>query len=82
VLLVEETGVPRENHRPPVVCWRYAHIQKFRKSNYFKIIVKETRSDNQEWMDNPEKLATLGTQNEDKQKKNKHNTIYVGHKII
>ena len=29
-------------------------------------------------MDNPEKLATQGTQDEDKQKK-KHNTINVGH---
>jgi len=29
-------------------------------------------------MDNPEKLATLGTQDEDKQNK-KHNTICVGH---
>ena len=29
-------------------------------------------------MDNPEKLATLGTQDGDKQNK-KHNTIYVGH---
>ena len=28
--------------------------------------------------DNPEKLATLGTQDEDKQNK-KHNTICVGH---
>jgi hypothetical protein len=27
-------------------------------------------------MDNPEKLATYGTQDEEKQK---HNTIYVGH---
>jgi hypothetical protein len=30
-------------------------------------------------MDKPEKLATLGTQDEDKQNKNKHNTICVGH---
>ena len=29
-------------------------------------------------MDNPEKLASLGTQDEDKQDK-KHNTICVGH---
>ena len=29
-------------------------------------------------MDNPEKLATLGAQDEDKQNK-KHNTICVGH---
>ena len=29
-------------------------------------------------MDNPEKLATLGTQDEDKQNK-KHKTICVGH---
>jgi hypothetical protein len=29
-------------------------------------------------MDNPEKLATLSTQDEDKQSK-KHNTICVGH---
>jgi hypothetical protein len=29
-------------------------------------------------MDKPEKLATLGTQDEDKQNKNKHNTICVG----
>ena len=29
-------------------------------------------------MDNPEKLATLSTQDEDKQNK-KHNTICVGH---
>jgi len=29
-------------------------------------------------MDNPEKLATLDTQDEDKQNV-KHNTIYVGH---
>jgi hypothetical protein len=30
-------------------------------------------------MDNPEKLATLGTQDEDKQNKKKHNIICVGH---
>jgi len=29
-------------------------------------------------MDNPEKLATLGTQDEEKQRKN-HNKIFVGH---
>jgi hypothetical protein len=29
-------------------------------------------------MDNPEKLATYGTQDEDKQNK-KHNTVCVGH---
>jgi hypothetical protein len=29
-------------------------------------------------MDNPEKLASLGTQDEDKQDK-KHNTICIGH---
>ena len=29
-------------------------------------------------MDNPEKLATQGTQDEEKQNK-KHNTIFVGH---
>jgi hypothetical protein len=32
-------------------------------------------------MDNPEKLATLGTQDGDKQSKN-HNTICVGHHHI
>ena len=30
-------------------------------------------------MDNPEKPTTQGTQDEDKQTKQKHNTIYVGH---
>ena len=30
-------------------------------------------------MDNPEKPTTCGTQDEDKQTKQKHNTIYVGH---
>ena len=30
-------------------------------------------------MDNPEKLATLGTQDSRRQTKQKHNTIYVGH---
>jgi hypothetical protein len=29
-------------------------------------------------MDNPEKPTTCGTQDEDKQTKQKHNTIYVG----
>ena len=30
-------------------------------------------------MDYPEKLETQGTQDEDKQNKAKHNTIYAGH---
>jgi hypothetical protein len=30
-------------------------------------------------MDNPEKLATLGTQDEEKQNKKKHSTMCVGH---
>ena len=30
-------------------------------------------------MENPEKLATLGTQDEDGKKKPKHNTTCVGH---
>jgi len=30
-------------------------------------------------MDNPEKLATLGAQDEEKKTKYKHNTICVGH---
>ena len=30
-------------------------------------------------MENPEKLATLGTQDEDEKKNQKHNTTCVGH---
>ena len=30
-------------------------------------------------MDNPENLAIQGTQDEEKQNKDRHNTIYVGH---
>jgi hypothetical protein len=47
-----------------------------------KYLATNNRQRHPQWlsrMDNPEKLATLGTQDEDKQNKNKHNTLYVGH---
>ena len=56
----------------------YVHsIVKFEFcSTYTYINIREYRKGNQKWT-NQEKLATPGTQDEDKQ--NKHNTICVGH---
>jgi len=80
--LVEETGVPRENHRPAASHWqtlshnfvssipRLSGIRTnnvsgdmhwLHKSNYHTITTAPR-------MDSPETLATLGTQDEDRQK--------------
>jgi hypothetical protein len=40
---------------------------------------RERKSKGQSRMENPDKLATFGAQNEDKQKQKKHNALCVRH---